>query len=122
MVPLGTRHVDRLAMFFRTLPSHDLAFIDQDVTDPSVIRGWAGQDGQWIALDHNAISGYMAVLQLPDWSDAIGEIRLVVHPGCQHADVGCALATHRFDDDPRPKFIVEVAANQRHVSVTSHRK
>ena len=113
ITPVTPDNADALIDFFGRLPDGDLTFVKEDLTDPDVVRGFTGQ--QWIALVDNEIAGYVAVRQLPGWSDHVGEVRLVVGSDQRRGGVGRALATHALTEalrDGRRKLVVELAADQ----------
>ena len=119
VVELTDAHCDALLRFFADLPEGDRTFIREDVTDPAVVRGWtAGAPGvrRWVALDgEGRVTGYVAVLRLPGWSDHVGEIRLVVAPGARGSGQGRELARHAMVqglEEGLTKLVVEVVAEQ----------
>jgi ribosomal protein S18 acetylase RimI-like enzyme len=120
VVELSDAHCDALLRFFAGLPEGDRTFIREEVTDPGVVRGWAagGTPGvrRWVALDGDAaVTGYVAVLRLPGWSDHVGEVRLVVAPGSRGTGLGRTLARHALTgaiEGGATKLVVEVVAEQ----------
>jgi L-amino acid N-acyltransferase YncA len=95
IVACGAEHSRRLTELFGELSERDLTLIKEDLTDPEAVRGWAARPGQqWVALDGQDVVGYAAVRPLPEWSDHVGELRLVVDPARRRAGVGSALARH----------------------------
>ena len=119
VVELTDEHCDALLRFFAGLPEGDRTFIREDVTDADVVRGWAagGTPGvrRWVAQDDGTVSGYVAVLRLPGWSDHVGEVRLVVAPGSRGTGLGRELARHALVqavEDGVAKLVVEVVAEQ----------
>lgn len=115
---LAPDHADALSRFFAELPPGDLTFIKEDVTEPATVRSWAAAaQGRWLTLDGGAVTGYLAVRRLPGWSDHVGEIRLVVHPGHRGTGLGRALARHalvRSVEAGLTKVVVELVADQEH--------
>jgi len=125
IVELGPGHCDALLGFFTDLPAGDRTFIKEDVTDPDVVRSWTGVDAggrRWVALEDGgndggdgAVLGYLAVRRLSGWSDHVGEVRLVISPGCRGTGLGRRLARHALThavDDGLSKLVVEVVAEQ----------
>ena len=106
----------RLTELFGELSERDLTLIKEDLTDPDAVRSWAARPGQqWVALDGQDVVGYAAVRPLPEWSDHVGELRLVVHPARRRGGVGRALARHALIEAVRAgrrKLVVELAADQ----------
>jgi ribosomal protein S18 acetylase RimI-like enzyme len=118
ILALDPDHADALIDFFGQLSKRDLTLIKEDLADPNAIRAWSARAGQqWVALDGEDITGYVAVRSLPEWSDHVGEPRLVVHPAHRRAGVGRALARHALAEAVRAgrrKLVVELAADQEH--------
>ena len=118
VVELGTAHSDALVRFFQGLPEGDLTFIEEQVTDPDVVRSWASDTspgGRWVAVDGDEVTGYVAVRPLPGWSDHVGEVRLVVSPTRRGTGLGRRLARHALVSavgDGLAKLVVEVVAEQ----------
>lgn len=119
---LGPEHCDALLRFFRDLPEGDLTFIEEEVTDPEVVRAWARGEGggsRWVAVtdgpDGTAVTGYVAVRPLPGWSDHVGRLRLVVSPASRGTGLGRELARtallHAVEAG-LTKIVVEVVAEQ----------
>ncbi|WP_219414917.1 GNAT family N-acetyltransferase [Pseudonocardia nigra] len=116
---LDPEHVEALTRFFDELPTGDLTFIKEDVTDPATIRSWAAEGAglRWVALDGATVTGYVAVRPLTGWSDHVGEIRLVVHPAHRRTGLGRELARHalaRSVEAGLAKVVVELVADQEH--------
>jgi ribosomal protein S18 acetylase RimI-like enzyme len=118
IVGLEPEHGNALVEFFRQLSKRDLTLIKEDVTNHSAVAGWPTRPAQqWVALDGEGIAGYVAVRPLPQWSDHVGELRLVVHPARRRAGVGRALARHALTEAVRAgrrKLVVELTADQEH--------
>ncbi len=117
IVALSPDHTDALIEFFARLPDEDLTLMREDVTEPDIVRGWAGRPAHWVALDHDAVVGFASVRPLPSWSDHVGELRLVVDSAHRRAGIGRTLARHALTDAVRAgrrKVVVELAADQEH--------
>jgi ribosomal protein S18 acetylase RimI-like enzyme len=118
VVELGTAHSDALVRFFQGLPEGDLTFIEEQVTDPDVVRSWATGSGgarRWVAVDGEEVTGYVAVRPLTGWSSHVGEVRLVVSPTRRGTGLGRQLARHALVaavGDGLAKLVVEVVAEQ----------
>lgn len=116
IVACAAQHGRRLTGLFGELSDRDLTLIKENLTDPVAVRRWAAHPGQqWVALDGADIVGYAAVRPLPEWSDHVGELRLVVDPARRRVGVGGALARHALIEAVRAgrrKLIVELAADQ----------
>lgn len=120
---LQAAHCDALLRFFAGLPEGDLTFIEDEVTDPGTVRGWAsgeGAGGRWVAVDDGpddgpVVTGYVAVRPLPGWSDHVGEVRLVVSPARRGTGLGRELARRALVEAVRSglsKLVVEIVAEQ----------
>lgn len=119
---LRPEHCEALLRFFRALPEGDLTFIEEEVTDPDVVRSWARGEGggsRWVAVsddsDGPVVSGYVAVRALPGWSDHVGRLRLVVAPAARGSGLGRDLARHALVQAVSAgltKLVVEVVAEQ----------
>ena len=118
VVELGPAHADALLRFFQGLPEGDLTFIEEQVTDPAVVRAWASGGGgarRFVALDGEEVAGYVAVRPLTGWSSHVGEVRLVVSPTRRGSGLGRTLARHALVTavgDGLAKLVVEVVAEQ----------
>jgi ribosomal protein S18 acetylase RimI-like enzyme len=110
-------HTDALIDFFGRLLDEDLTLMREDVTEPETVRGWAGREAHWVALDDATVVGFAAVRPLPGWSDHVGELRLVVDPSHRRTGIGRTLARHALIDAVRAgrrKVVVQLAADQEH--------
>lgn len=118
VVELGPAHSDALVRFFQSLPEGDLTFIEEEVTDPAVVRSWATGSGgarRSVAVDGDEVVGYVAVRPLTGWSSHVGEVRLVVSPTRRGSGLGRQLARHALVTAVGAglaKLVVEVVAEQ----------
>jgi len=118
VVELGPAHGDALLRFFQGLPERDLTFIEEQVTDPDVVRSWASGSGgarRFLAVDGEEVAGYVAVRPLLGWSAHVGEVRLVVSPTRRGSGLGRQLARQALVTaigDGLAKLVVEVVAEQ----------
>jgi ribosomal protein S18 acetylase RimI-like enzyme len=118
VVELAPAHGEALQRFFAGLPEEDLTFIEEEVTDPAVVRSWADGAGggrRFVALDGDEVAGYVAVRALPGWSSHVGEVRLVVSPTRRGSGLGRLLARQALVTavgDGLAKLVVEVVAEQ----------
>ncbi|PRY51719.1 L-amino acid N-acyltransferase YncA [Geodermatophilus tzadiensis] len=123
VVELQAAHCEALLRFFGQLPEGDLTFIEEEVTDPDVVRSWAAGKApgrRWVALDGadgdgGEVAGYVAVRPLPGWSSHVGEVRLVVSPTRRGSGLGRRLARQALVSavgDGLRKLVVEVVAEQ----------
>jgi ribosomal protein S18 acetylase RimI-like enzyme len=116
IVASGAQHGRRRIELFSELSERDLTLIKEDLTDSAAVQRWAARPGQqWVALDGQDVIGYAAVRPLPEWSDHVGELQLVVDPARRRVGVGSALARHALIEAVRAgsrKVVVELAADQ----------
>jgi ribosomal protein S18 acetylase RimI-like enzyme len=108
----------KLQAFFRRIPEGDRTFFKEDVLDQDVVAEWArGQRGwRFVAIDDDAIVGYVAIFPGMGWQAHVGEIRLVVDPAHRRGGVGRDLARHALIaavEHELRKIFVEVVADQQ---------
>jgi ribosomal protein S18 acetylase RimI-like enzyme len=121
-VPLAPEHCDALLRFFQALPEGDRTFIKEDVTDPATVQRWTSGEApghRWVVTDGDDVTGYVAVVPLPGWSDHVGEVRLVVAADRRGGGLGRALARHALVQAVEAglrKVVVEVVADQTSVA------
>ena len=72
---------DAVERFVARIPEGDRTFFKEDVEDPAVVAAWMELGAaRWIAVDGDAVVGYVAVIPLHGWSSHVGEIRVIVDP------------------------------------------
>jgi ribosomal protein S18 acetylase RimI-like enzyme len=102
--------------FLDRIPDADRTFLKEDVADPGVVDAWARPgDARSIALEDDAVLGYLAVIPLHGWSSHVGEVRIVVDPAYRGRGVGRTLARHAVLEAlglGLAKMVVEVIADQ----------
>jgi ribosomal protein S18 acetylase RimI-like enzyme len=109
---------DRSAMelFLRRIPEGDRTFFKENVDDPEVADAWVRPGAaRSIALDGDAVIGYVAVVPLQGWSSHVGEVRVIVDPDRRGHGIGRALARHAVLQALElglTKMVVEVVADQ----------
>jgi ribosomal protein S18 acetylase RimI-like enzyme len=109
---------DRNAMelFLRRIPEGDRTFFKENVDDPEVVDAWVRPGAaRSIALDGDAVIGYVAVVPLQGWSSHVGEVRVIVDPERRGNGIGRALARHAVLQALElglTKMVVEVVADQ----------
>jgi ribosomal protein S18 acetylase RimI-like enzyme len=109
---------DRSAMelFLQRIPEGDRTFFKENVDDPEVVDAWVRPGAaRSIALDGDAVIGYVAVVPLQGWSSHVGEVRVIVDPERRGNGIGRALARHAVLQALElglTKMVVEVVADQ----------
>ena len=109
---------DRTAMelFLRRIPEGDRTFFKENVEDPEVVDAWVRPGAaRSIAVDGDAVIGYVAVVPLQGWSSHVGEVRVIVDPEKRGNGIGRALARHAVLQALElglTKMVVEVVADQ----------
>jgi hypothetical protein len=80
--------------FVARIPEGDRTFFKEDVADPAVVAAWMELGAaRSIAVDGDAVVGYVAISPLSGWSSHVGEIRVIVDP--DHPTVGAVGCTGR---------------------------
>jgi ribosomal protein S18 acetylase RimI-like enzyme len=85
--------------FFISMPAEDRTFFFQDVTDPSVSEGWAGDDRRMrraAVAEDGRILAFAALQPGVDWSSHVAEMVLVVAPDARRQGLGRTLARAMF--------------------------
>jgi L-amino acid N-acyltransferase YncA len=102
--------------FIARIPEGDRTFFKEDVGDPDVVHAWARPGtARTIAVDADAVVGYVAVVVLHGWSRHVGEVRVIVDPAHRGKGIGKALARQAVIealDLGLSKMVVEVTADQ----------
>lgn len=94
--PLSEQCVAPLKEFFGRVPESDHASFAEDVFEPGLVESWLSETRarRAVALEGDAVLGYVAVLPLVGWSSHVGSLRVVVDPAARGKGVGRALARH----------------------------
>tara|TARA_B100000029_G_scaffold515578_1_gene623345 strand:- start:8491 stop:9060 length:570 start_codon:yes stop_codon:yes gene_type:complete len=96
--PLKSEDREQLESLIKALPSEDLLYLRQDITDASVIDTWitsveSGQVFTVLASVGARVVGYASLhIDAAVWSRHVGEIRINVHPDYRGTGLGAALA------------------------------
>jgi ribosomal protein S18 acetylase RimI-like enzyme len=107
---------DAIERFVSRIPEGDRTFFKEEVDDPEVLRAWVQPGGaRSLAVEGDAVLGYVAVLPLHGWSSHVGEVRVIVDPDHRGQGIGRALARHAVFQALElglTKMVVEVVADQ----------
>jgi ribosomal protein S18 acetylase RimI-like enzyme len=107
---------DAMERFLERIPEGDRTFFKEDVGVPEVVEAWVRPGAaRSIAVDGDAVIGYVAVVPLQGWSQHVGEVRVIVDPECRGRGIGRALARHAVLQALElglTKMVVEVVADQ----------
>jgi len=110
------RDASAIERFLGRIPEGDRTFFKENVDDPAVVHAWKHPDAaRAIAVDGDAVVGYMAVVQLHGWSRHVGEVRVIVDPDHRGRGIGRGLARHAVLTALNlglTKMVVEVVADQ----------
>jgi ribosomal protein S18 acetylase RimI-like enzyme len=112
---LDAEHEPALAGFLARIPDGDRTFFKEDVDDPEVVSSWSRGGTRSLALDGEAVVGYVGLFPLRGWSRHVGEVRVVVDPGARGRGIGRALAQHAVREALAlglTKMVIEVVADQ----------
>jgi ribosomal protein S18 acetylase RimI-like enzyme len=105
-----------MELFLRRIPEGDRTFFKENVEDPEVVDAWVRPGAaRSIAVDGDAVIGYVAVVPLQGWSSHVGEVRVIVDPERRGNGIGRALARHAVLQALElglTKMVVEVVADQ----------
>lgn len=114
--PLGPDDRAAIEQFLDRVPEGDRTFFKEDVTDPEVVDAWTRPGAaRSLAVEGDAVLGYVAVVPLQGWSSHVGEVRVIVDPDHRGRGIGRALARHAVLEAlglGLTKMVVEVVADQ----------
>lgn len=86
--------------FAKSLPAHDLLFLNRDIRNPKVIDAWLEQIGQGlirslVAVEDDTVVGCNAMVRDElSWSPHVADIRILVSEDCRGLGLGRLLALH----------------------------
>jgi ribosomal protein S18 acetylase RimI-like enzyme len=107
---------DAMERFLRRIPEGDRTFFKENVDDPEVVDAWVRPGAaRSVAVDGDAVIGYVAVVPLQGWSSHVGEVRVIVDPERRGLGIGRALARRAVLQALElglTKMVVEVVADQ----------
>ncbi len=113
---------NKLTAFIATMPSHDLLYVNRDVTEPKVIDAWIeaeikGSTLTTLAMLDDQVIGVASLVRDPlSWSPHVGEIRVMVGPGVRRAGVGRTLIEESFAhaaSNDIQKLVAHMTVDQR---------
>ncbi len=114
--PIQTDDRDAMERFLLRIPEGDRTFFKENVDDPEVVDAWVRPGAaRSVAVDGDAVIGYVAVVPLQGWSSHVGEVRVIVDPERRGRGIGRALARHAVLQALElglTKMVVEVVADQ----------
>jgi L-amino acid N-acyltransferase YncA len=114
--PLEPRDRAAIVRFVERIPEGDRTFFKENMAEPETVDRWMRPDAsRSVAVDGDAVVGYVAVVPLQGWSSHVGEVRVIVHPDHRGRGIGRALARHAVREALRlglSKMVVEVVADQ----------
>jgi ribosomal protein S18 acetylase RimI-like enzyme len=114
--PLEQRDRAAIERFVERIPEGDRTFFKENVGEPEIVDGWMRPDAsRSVAVEGEAVVGYVAVVPLQGWSSHVGEVRVIVDPDHRGKGIGRALASHAVQEALRlglSKMVVEVVADQ----------
>jgi ribosomal protein S18 acetylase RimI-like enzyme len=113
---LETRDEAAVDRFLDRIPEGDRTFFKEDVGEPEVRAAWFRPGtARLLAVEEDAVIGYVAVVPLQGWSSHVGEVRVIVDPSLRGRGVGRALARRAVLEALKlglTKMLIEVVADQ----------
>jgi ribosomal protein S18 acetylase RimI-like enzyme len=113
---LETRDEAAVDRFLDRIPEGDRTFFKEDVDEPEVRAAWFRPGtARLLAVEEDAVIGYVAVVPLQGWSSHVGEVRVIVDPSLRGRGVGRALARRAVLEALKlglTKMMIEVVADQ----------
>ena len=112
---LETRDEAAVDRFLDRIPEGDRTFLKEDVSDPDVRAAWFRPGAaRLLALDGDAVVGYVAVVPLTGWSRHVGELRVIVDPEHRGHGIGQELTRRAMLEALElglTKMVIEVRAD-----------
>ena len=113
--PLDTGDEAAIDRFLDRIPDEDRTFFKEDVADPDVRSAWFRPGpARLLAVDGDAVLGYVAVVPLASWSRHVGELRVIVDPQYRGRGIGQALTRRAMLEALElglTKMVIEVRAD-----------
>jgi GNAT superfamily N-acetyltransferase len=103
--------------FATSLSPGDRNFLKEDASDPAVLDHWsqANDVDRFVAIQDDAVVGYVGVHPLSGWSSHVSEVRVLVAPRARGEGLGQRLVQRAVAvavAAGREKLIVDVVADQ----------
>ena len=95
---MGSRDIDDMLAFARTLPPHDLMFLRVNITDRPVVEHWVesiegGRTITVLAREEGKVLGESTLLHNEaNWTRHLGEIRIQISPAARRRGLARVLA------------------------------
>jgi ribosomal protein S18 acetylase RimI-like enzyme len=114
--PLAPDDRAALERFLERVPEGDRTFFKEDIRDPDVVAAWFRSPGtRLVAVEDDAVLGYVALIPLQGWSSHVGEVRVVVDADVRGRGIGRTLARRAVLEALNlglTKMVIEVVADQ----------
>ena len=101
--PLAAENREQVVTFARTLPEHDLLFLERDITLPAEVDTWLRDtlEGGLVTLlawEENAVVGYATIDRgSVRWMSHVAELRVVVAQSAREIGIGRLLLELAFE-------------------------
>ena len=113
--PLEAGDEEAVDRFLDRIPEEDRTFFKEDVADPEVRAAWFRPGtARLLAVDGDAVVGYVAVVPLASWSRHVGELRVIVDPDHRGRGIGQSLTRRAMLEALElalTKMVIEVRAD-----------
>ena len=113
--PLETGDEEAVDRFLDRIPEEDRTFFKEDVAEPEVRAAWFRPGpARLLAVDGDAVVGYVAVVPLASWSRHVGELRVIVDPDHRGRGIGQSLTRRAMLEALElglTKMVIEVRAD-----------
>jgi ribosomal protein S18 acetylase RimI-like enzyme len=113
--PLESGDEAAIDRFLDRIPDEDRTFFKEDVADADVRSAWFRPGpARLLAVEGDAVLGYVAVVPLASWSRHVGELRVIVDPQYRGRGIGQALTRRAMLEALElglTKMVIEVRAD-----------